>query len=102
MNVAHQSTGVARLSRAALFVFQLLMRLAFHPSIGVVHIHTSAGLSFLEKSVFVALSQLFGKRVLLHIHGGRFRSVWREASFFKRRIIRRLLQLNDALIVLGT
>jgi len=102
MNVAHESTGVARASRAVRFAFQLLMRLAFHPSIEVVHIHTSAGLAFLEKSAFVALSQLFGKRVLLHIHGGRFRSIWSDAGFFKKRMIRRLLQLNDALIVLGT
>jgi glycosyltransferase involved in cell wall biosynthesis len=77
------------------------MRLAFHPSIGLVHIHTSAGMAFLEKSLFAALSQLFGKRVVLHIHGGRFRSVWSDASSFKKRIIRRLLQFNDALIVLG-
>ena len=101
MNVAHESTGVARAARAVLFAFQLLVRLAFHPSIGLVHIHTSAGMAFLEKSLFAALSQLFGKRVVLHIHGGRFRSVWSDASSFKKRIIRRLLQLNDALIVLG-
>jgi len=78
MNVAHESTGVARAARAVLFAFQLLVRLAFHPSIGLVHIHTSAGMAFLEKSLFAALSQLFGKRVVLHIHGGRFRSPNRE------------------------
>jgi glycosyltransferase involved in cell wall biosynthesis len=102
MNVAHESAGVARAALTVLFAFQLSMRLAFHPSIGLVHIHTSAGMAFFEKSAFAALSKLFGKRVLLHIHGGRFRSVWNDASSFKKRLIRRLLLLNDALIVLGT
>ncbi len=101
MNVAHQSTGVARAARAVVFALQLLRLLTFHPSIGLVHIHTSAGLAFLEKSAFAALSQLFGKRVLLHVHGGRFRSVWSDASSFKKWFIRHLLQLSDALIVLG-
>jgi glycosyltransferase involved in cell wall biosynthesis len=58
-------------------------------------------MAFLEKSVFASLSLLFGKRVVLHIHGGRFRIVWSDAGCFKKQIIRRLLQLNDALIVLG-
>lgn len=101
LNVAHESKGVARAARAVVFAFQLLMRLAFQPSIGLVHIHTSAGIAFLEKSAFAALSRLFRKRVLLHIHGGRFRNVWSNASAFKKRIIRRLLRFNDGLIVLG-
>src|SRR5689334_7229370 len=79
LDVGHESSGVARFAHSALFFTRLCGLLLLHPSIAVVHIHTSAGRAFFEKSGFVAVAKVFRKRVLLHVHGGRFRAVWQDA-----------------------
>ena len=41
-------------------------------NIKIVHIHTASKNSFWRKSVFILLSWLLKKKVVLHIHGGQF------------------------------
>jgi len=101
LDVAHESSGLARIVRSARFLTRLCALLLLHPSIAVVHIHTSAGRALFEKSAFVAVAKVFRKRILLHVHGGRFRAVWQNASRAKQRLIRRLLDQCDAIAVLG-
>lgn len=102
MNVAHDSPGAAKRTVLAMaFASRLLFLLISNPAIRLLHIHSSAGIAFFEKSLFAAIGKLFGKKVILHIHGGRFRRFWDEAGAWKIKLIRGLLNLNDALIVLG-
>lgn len=102
MNVSHDTPGAAkRAALAVVFASRLFFILITNPAIRLLHIHTSAGIAFFEKSLFAAIGKLFGKRVILHIHGGKFRSFWGDASGRKKNLIRSLLNLNDALIVLG-
>jgi glycosyltransferase involved in cell wall biosynthesis len=102
MNVSHDSPGVGkRLVLAVFFACRLILILITNPAIKLLHIHTSAGIAFFEKSLFVTIGKLFGKKVILHVHGGKFRSFWDNATGRKKNLIRSLLNLNDALIVLG-
>lgn len=40
--------------------------------IKIVHIHTASKNSFWRKSIFILISWLFKKKIVLHIHGGQF------------------------------
>lgn len=101
-DVAHHHPHLAaRLALSFSFAVRLVYRLLMCPSIRVLHIHTSAGIAFFEKSLFVLIGRLFRKRVLLHLHGGRFRGFWESAGVVKRRLIRELLDCSHALIVLS-
>ncbi len=44
--------------------------------IRIVHIHTASNNSFKRSSYFVNLAKRFGRRVVLHIHGGGFREYY--------------------------
>jgi len=55
-------------SSLARFVYSLL----FDRAIRIVHIHTASNNSFRRSSIFVSLAHLFGKRTILHVHGGAF------------------------------
>ena len=101
-DVAHYHPHLAgRLSLSIYFTFRLIYQLLMCPSIRVLHVHTSAGIAFFEKSLFVLIGRLFSKRVLLHVHGGRFREFWESAGTVKRCLIRGLINCNHALIVLS-
>jgi glycosyltransferase involved in cell wall biosynthesis len=101
-DVSHRHPGLAgRLALSLFFAFRLMCRLSMTPSIRLLHVHTSAGLPFFEKSLFILIGRLFRKQVLLHLHGGRFRDFWESAGIVKRSLIRGLIKCNHALIVLS-
>ncbi|MDE6485053.1 MAG: glycosyltransferase family 4 protein [Duncaniella sp.] len=43
-----------------------------HPSIEIVHIHTASGASFRRKMYFARLARRMGRKVVMHVHSGRF------------------------------
>lgn len=101
-DVAHDNPGtLKRVLLSLLFALRLSWRLVTSPSIRLLHVHSSAGIALFEKSVFVLIGRLFGKRVLLHLHGGRLRESWESASGPARRLLAWLVERNHALIVLG-
>lgn len=58
---------------------QVLLKLAFDRNIALVHIHTCSGASFRRSAGFMKLAKFFGKKILLHMHGGRFRDFYEES-----------------------
>jgi glycosyltransferase involved in cell wall biosynthesis len=68
---------------------------------GIVHIHTCSEFTFWRNGLDVLLSKLFGKRVLLHIHGARFHEFLGSLSPLRAWIARRILSAADRVIVLG-
>ena len=46
--------------------------LLFNKDYKIVHIHMASGISFIRKSIFVLISKLFGRKVIIHVHGGTF------------------------------
>ena len=78
-----------------LAVFQAI--LLWRPA--VVHIQTNSGYGFFEKSVLALLARLCTCKVLMHIHGGGFRSFYNRSSRAGKWFIRRCAALNNRIIV---
>ncbi len=63
--------------------------------IGLVHLHTSAYMSFWEKCAYLDVARLWGKRIVLHVHGSSFdRFVQESSPRAQRTIIRHLLRCD--------
>jgi glycosyltransferase involved in cell wall biosynthesis len=87
-----------------IYFLQSLGRLAYKMStdkdISIVHVHTASRGSFYRKSIVLLLSKLFLKKVILHIHGGGFKS-FMETSYINRRWCNYVLRLADLNICLS-
>lgn len=80
--------------------FRLLGVLLFNGEIKILHIHTASRGSFLRKSLLVLTGKLFGRKVILHIHGGGFHNFYTRAGFL-RPYIRFVLGKADVVICLS-
>lgn len=78
---------------------RLFGRMLLDRRIKVVHIHTAADGSFWRKSKIARLAKMMGKKVIMHIHAGRFKDFYNESKK-KDWILKNLLQV-DKLIVLS-
>jgi len=102
LNVAHDRPDPFK--RAALTIFflvRLLVLLVSVHRIKLMHIHTSAGTAFYEKNLFSIIGKLFRKKVILHIHGGRFKHFWKKSWILNKYLIKKALDINDSVIVLS-
>ena len=68
--------------------------------IKIVHIHVACRGSFIRKSIVVLLSKLFGRKVILHMHGGEFKVYLKESGILKPYILY-ILNTADELAVLS-
>lgn len=68
--------------------------------IKILHIHHASRGSFLRKSLLVLIGKLFGKKVILHIHGGGFHNFYGNNKLLKP-YIRFILEKADAVICLS-
>jgi phenylacetate-CoA ligase len=67
----------------------------------IVHLHTCSGFSFHRSLIDLATARLLGRRVLLHIHGGRFEQFCAESGSLGRWAIRRGCGAAEAVLVLS-
>ncbi len=67
----------------------------------VVHIHTCSWFTFWRNSLDVLLVRLLGRKVVLHIHGGRFDQFLSSLSGAKAMMARWIFRLSNQVIVLG-
>jgi glycosyltransferase involved in cell wall biosynthesis len=81
-------------------VFSLLITLARDRDIKIVHIHSASKASFLRKSFVILICRLFGKKVVYHLHGGKFHIFYQKAGI-TRRYIRYIIESCDAVICLS-
>ncbi|MEA2063351.1 MAG: glycosyltransferase family 4 protein [Gemmatimonadota bacterium] len=77
-------------------LFGHLLTFRYH----LVHIHTSAGWSFIEKSLMLLLCRAFRVRTALHIHSGRF-SQYYESSRLKP-VLRYFLRSAGAVLAVNS
>lgn len=79
----------------AIFIF--LVWMLFHNEIEIVHVHGSSGSSFWRKRLFINIAKLFNKKIVLHMHSGRF------ADFSKdhKKSVSNTLKKCDAVIALS-
>ena len=68
--------------------------------IKIVHIHTASKGSFLRKFAVLHLAKLFGKKVIMHIHGAKFDEFYAGAGSLKQ-IITATLNKADLVLVLS-
>lgn len=68
---------------------ELLYYFLFKP-IKIVHVHTAERVSFVRKSIFIVISKLFNKKVILHMHGGDFIEYYNKNTKFCNAICRRV------------
>ena len=64
----------------------------------LVHIHSPSYWSFVENSFYVTISKLFGKKVVLHIHGGGFDKFYLNSFRFMKYYIKFIMNLSDRII----
>ncbi len=79
---------------------RLVNKLLWSRHIKILHIHTASRGSFLRKSALVLTGKLFGRKVILHIHGGGFHNFYARARFL-RPYIRFVLKKTDLVICLS-
>jgi glycosyltransferase involved in cell wall biosynthesis len=68
--------------------------------IRILHIHHASKGSFMRKSLLVLIGKIFGKKVILHIHGGGFHNFYNRSKLLKP-VIRWTLESSDAVICLS-
>ena len=67
-------------------------------SIAIVHIHTASNNSFRRKKLFIDIAHLFGKKIVLHIHGGNFK----EYTESNKKLVESTIAKVDTIIALST
>ena len=80
-----------------LFFIQMLL----NRKIKIVHIHTTVGSSFKRKTLFVKLSCIFRKKIILHIHGGAFPDFYNSSSATKQKSIISVLNRANKIAVVS-
>ena len=76
----------------------VICKLSFDRKIKIVHIHTCSGDSFWRSAWFVNLAKMYGKKIVLHMHGGRFKEFYEESS--RKDRITSVIARSDRFVVL--
>ena len=72
------------------------------PGFQIVHVNMASDSSYYRKSVFIKAAKLFGKKIVIHQHGGDFESFYyKELKEKGRRKVDRVLSMGDAFLVLA-
>ena len=64
----------------------------------IVHVETNSFAGFFEKSFLALLASLLGRKVVMHVHGGRFREFYQDACRLGKWLIGRCLAVNDRVV----
>ena len=88
---------VEKLFKALFGWLEMLFKLTFNKKIKIVHIHTASYNSFKRSALFLKLAKFFGKKVILHIHGGGFKEYYATNPIW----IAKILNSSDAIITLS-
>lgn len=79
----------------AILQFQYWM--LFHPEIEIVHVQGSVGASFWRKAIFIYIAKFFHKKVVWHMHAGRFAVFYQQ----HRYAVRKVVDKSDVIIALS-
>jgi len=77
-----------------------LMRLVTR-RVSLVYIHVGGDKSVYRKSAFILLGKLFGRRLLLHCHGGNMARYYHSRSALGRWYLRFVLRMGDRVLVVS-
>lgn len=68
----------------------------------LVHVHTASYGSFARKSLVILLARLFGKKVIIHMHGAGFTVFYQNMPAPLKWVTRFILRRSDVLIALSS
>lgn len=86
-----------------LSLFQISWKLCTDREIKIVHIHGASKGSFLRKYLLFLMAKfLFKKKVIYHLHGGKFHLFYESGNFIIRHLIRHFVESVDVFICLST
>ncbi len=71
----------------------------FRPQI--VHIHTSQGLGWLKDSFYVVVSNLFGCKIVLHVHAAEYDQLYGKKPRLWQQYTRKIMNMADAVIAVS-
>lgn len=77
------------------------LKLMAFGSVDIVHIHVAPNLSTWRKFVFFSFAKIFGKPVVIHLHGSGYDDFYRSQNAAGQFIVQRMFRFADRLIVLG-
>jgi len=92
------------LSKLSIFVYSCfaLSLICVDNKVRIIHIHSASRGSFFRKAILIGIAKCFGKKVILHMHGGMFNIFYfKECGSLRKFFIRRILLSVDKLIVLS-
>ncbi|MDX9786759.1 MAG: glycosyltransferase family 4 protein [Desulfobacterales bacterium] len=101
MNWLATQEDTTTITKVSTFLKALFVAPCFIFKSDIIHIHTASNVSFYRKSIFVVLSKILKKKVVLHIHGGGF-GEFLNKNYNKKRIIGCLITLSDKILCLST
>lgn len=78
-------------------ILQFLYWMLFHPEIKIVHVQGSVGASFWRKAVFIYIAKFFHKKVVWHMHAGRFAVFYQQHRYAVRKVVNK----SDVIIALS-
>lgn len=81
-------------------IFKLIWVCITDREVKIIHIHHASRGSFMRKSLLVLIGKTFGKKIILHIHGGGFHNFYKRSRLMKP-VIRWALQTSDAVVCLS-
>lgn len=70
-------------------------------SVDIVHIHMSFGMSFYRKSIIFLIAKIKKYKVVVHLHGSRFKEFYEEGNGVQKKLIKLLFDKSDAVFVLS-
>lgn len=85
MNFLANSCDGTRITKFIFLVYALIhysLKLALCRSIKIVHIHTSSYFSYKRSSYFARIAKFFNKKVIMHVHSGKFSQYYAEYPSF--------------------
>jgi glycosyltransferase involved in cell wall biosynthesis len=69
----------------------------------IVHINTSFGIwAYWRDSIYLLISKIFQKKVILQIHGGKLDDFWRQSFYLTKLLIMQILKMPDLIAVLSS
>ena len=72
------------------------------PQNQIVHVNMASDSSYYRKSVFIRTAKCFGKKIVIHQHGGDFQTFYyQELSEKERMRLKKTLAMGDAFLVLA-
>ena len=91
----------SKVHKALVFLQSLAQFKSIVNDCDIVHVHMALGNSFPRKLRFIRVARRAGKKVVIHMHEGRFGPLYRAMSEARRKLVASTLEDADLLIVLS-